>query len=221
MSKHEFVLTAEVRGEDMQGKGASRRLRHEKKVPAVIYGAGKDAQPITLNHNELWRNLLEEAFYSQIITVNFGSRKEQVILRDLQRHPAKPLVLHADLQRIRANEALTVVIPLHFINEETSIGVKEQGGAVNYTMNDVEVSCLPKDLPEYIEVDLQNIEVGQVVHLSELTVPEGVTLTALEHGEEHDLTVASIYMPAVYQEEDTEAPEEPGDATDEAEGGDD
>ncbi len=195
MSK-EFVLQAELRAENEQGKGASRRLRRENKVPAIIYGADKDAQAITLKHNELIRNLMEEAFYSQIITVDFGQRKEKVILRDLQRHPSRPVVLHADLQRIKEGEALNMVVPLHFINEESCIGVKMQGGAISHAMTEVEVNCLPKDLPEYVEVDMQNVEKGCTVHLSELKLPQGVTLLALAHGEDHDLAVASVYGPA-------------------------
>ncbi|MEZ5450782.1 MAG: 50S ribosomal protein L25/general stress protein Ctc [Thiolinea sp.] len=186
-----YSLQATARSE--QGKGASRRLRRENGVPAVIYGGDQDAQSVTLKHNELIRNLEEEAFYSQIITVNFGDRQEQVILRDLQRHPAKPIVLHADLQRVKSGELLTIHVPLHFINEINSVGVKTQGGAISHILQDVVVSCLPKDIPEYIEVDMLNVEKGQILHLSDLQLPEGVSLPELALGEDHDQAVASIH----------------------------
>ena len=190
MSK-QYVLNAQAR--ELQGKGASRRLRNQGLVPAVIYGAGQDAQSISLRHNELIRNLQEEAFYSQIIVVDFGDRKEQVILRDLQRHPAKPIVMHADLLRIRDDEEVTVHVALHFLNEETAVGVKEQGGKISHNLTEVEVSCLPKNLPEYIEVDLAKLELNQILHMSDLKLPEGVSLTQLTLGEEHDLPVASCH----------------------------
>ena len=189
----QFTLTGVVRADDQQGKGASRRLRNQGLVPAVIYGAGQDAQSISLRHNELIRNLQEEAFYSQIIVVDFGDRKEQVILRDLQRHPAKPIVMHADLLRIRDDEEVTVHVALHFLNEETAVGVKEQGGKISHNLTEVEVSCLPKNLPEYIEVDLAKLELNQILHMSDLKLPEGVSLTQLALGEEHDLPVASCH----------------------------
>ena len=190
MSK-EFKLQAEVR--TLQGKGASRRLRLENKVPAVIYGAGVDPQSITLKHNELLRNLQEEAFYSQIISVDFGDHQELAILRDLQRHPSKPVVLHADFQRIKADEVLHVHVPLHFLNEATSVGVKTQGGSVSHVLSEVMVACLPKDLPEFIEVDMQDVEKGAIVHLSDLKLPEGVSLPALALGDDHNQAVASIH----------------------------
>ncbi|CAG0911747.1 unnamed protein product [Cyprideis torosa] len=187
----EYSLQAAARSE--QGKGASRRLRRENKVPAVIYGAGQDAQSITLKHNELIRNLEEEAFYSQIITIDFGDKKELAILRDLQRHPAKPVVLHADLQRIKEDEELHVNVPLHFINEAVAPAVKTHGGKVSHVMNEVEVACLPKDLPQYIEVDMMDVEKGGIVHLSDLKLPEGVSLPQLALGEDHDQALAAIH----------------------------
>ena len=190
MSK-QFVLQAQAR--ELQGKGASRRLRNQGLVPAVIYGAGQEAQSISLRHNEMIRNLQEEAFYSQIITVDFGDRKESVDLRDLQRHPAKPIVMHADLQRIKDDEEITVHVALHFLNEDTSKGVKEQGGAISHNLTEVEISCLPKFLPEFIEVDLISLEKGQTLHLSDLKLPEGVTLTQLALGEDHDQPVVSCH----------------------------
>ncbi|QTR49326.1 50S ribosomal protein L25/general stress protein Ctc [Candidatus Thiothrix anitrata] len=190
MSK-QYVLQAQVR--ELQGKGASRRLRHTGLIPAVIYGAGGEAQSISLRHNEMIRNLQEEGFYSQIITVDFGDRKEQVILRDLQRHPAKPIVMHADLQRIRDDEEIKVLVALHFINGDVSKGVKEQGGKVSHVVSEVEVSCLPKNLPEFIEIDMIDVEKGQILHLSDLKLPEGVTLPQLALGSDHDNAIAAIH----------------------------
>lgn len=187
----EYSLQASARSE--QGKGASRRLRRENGVPAVIYGGGGESQAITLKHNELIRNLEEEAFYSQIITVDFGDRKEMAILRDLQRHPARPVVLHADLQRIKDDEVLHMNVPLHFVNEANSAAVKTQGAKIGHVMNDVEVACLPKDIPQYIEVDMIDVEKGQIVHLSDLKLPEGVSLPALALGADHDQPVASVH----------------------------
>lgn len=190
MSK-KYVLQAQTR--ELQGKGASRRLRHTGMVPAVIYGAGQEAQSIMLRHNEMIRNLQEEAFYSQIITVDFGDRKEQVILRDLQRHPAKPIIMHADLLRIRDNQEITVHVVLHFLNEEAAKGVKEQGGTISHVVAEVEVSCLPKNLPEFIEVDMINVEKGQILHMTDLKLPEGVSLPQLALGEDHDQAIAAIH----------------------------
>jgi large subunit ribosomal protein L25 len=177
MSK-KYVLQAQTR--ELQGKGASRRLRHTGMVPAVIYGAGGEAQSIMLRHNEMIRNLQEEGFYSQIITVDFGDRKESVILRDLQRHPAKPIIMHADLQRVSDDE-------------EAAKGVKEQGGTVSHVVSEVEVSCLPKNLPEFIEVDMINVEKGQILHMTDLKLPEGVSLPQLALGEDHDQAIAAIH----------------------------
>lgn len=190
MSK-EFTLQAESRSE--QGKGASRRLRRENKVPAVIYGAGQSAQSISLKHNELIRNLQDEAFYSQLIAVNFGDRKEIAILRALQRHPAKPIILHVDLQRIKDDEVIEVHIPLHFTNEENAVGVKVNGGTVSRILNEVMVACLPKNIPEYIEVDMLNVDKGQIVHLSDLKLPEGVSIPELSLGSDHNQAVAAIH----------------------------
>ncbi|MEB4592393.1 50S ribosomal protein L25/general stress protein Ctc [Candidatus Thiothrix sp. Deng01] len=190
MSK-KYVLQAQLR--EMQGKGASRRLRRENLVPAIIYGAAQDAKSITLRHNEMVRNLQDEAFYSQIITVDFGDHQERAILRDLQRHPSKPVVMHVDLQRISDDQEIRIHVALHFINEDISKGVKEQGAAISHVVAEVEVSCLPKNLPEYIEVDMVEMEKGQILHLSDLKLPEGVSLPALALGEDHDSAVASCH----------------------------
>jgi large subunit ribosomal protein L25 len=187
----EFVLYAEPR--DVSGKGASRRLRRAGKVPAILYGAGREPEMLMLTHNELLKDLENEAFYSHILSVNLESRTELAILKDLQRHPFKPAILHVDLQRVSADEKIRVHVPLHFINQETSPGVKQQGGAVSHHLIDVEVVCLPKDLPEFIEVDIAGLELGDSIHLSDLRLPEGVEIPQLAQGLEQDVTVVSIH----------------------------
>ena len=186
-----YSLTAISRAD--LGKGASRRLRRENLIPAVIYGGSGDAISISLKKNELDRNLLDESFYSSLITLDVDGKKEVVVLRDLQRHPAKPFILHADLQRVMDDEEIKVVVSFHFINEDEAIGVKQDGGNINRLLVDVEVACLPKDIPEFIEVDMAELERGQSIHLSEIIFPEGVVSTQLSHGEEHNLAVVTIY----------------------------
>jgi large subunit ribosomal protein L25 len=185
-----FELTAESRTD--MGKGASRRLRHAGKVPAIIYGGDKAPEALTLSHNELLRNLEHEAFYSHILTINSGGSSTSAILRDLQRHPSKPVILHVDLQRVTADEELRTQVPLHIVGEDTCPGIKA-GGLVSHDQTEVEVECLPKHLPEFIEVDISAMEIGDTLHLSDLKVPEGVTLLELVRGEDHDLGVVSIH----------------------------
>ena len=187
----DFVLHAEKRAE--QGKGASRRLRHTGKLPAIVYGAGKDPASITLEHNEIIRHLEKETFYSQILTVDLEGAREKVVLRDLQRHPAKQIVLHMDLQRINENEDIRVSIPIHFINEETCPGVKSSG-QVSHQMVEVEITCLPKDLPEFLEIDMAEMDVGDALHLSDIKVPEGVQLSILAQEGDNDPAVVSIHV---------------------------
>ncbi len=186
----DFTLSAEARTDT--GKGASRRLRRENKVPAILYGGGGEPVMLTLKANQVARNLQEEAFYSHVLTLEVGGKSEQAILRDLQRHPAKGFVMHMDFLRVVAGQAITMQVPLHFINEEACVGVKMGGGLISHTLTELEVTCMPKDLPEYIEVDLADIDVGQSVHISDIKLPEGVTSVALAHGEEHDLSVAAV-----------------------------
>jgi large subunit ribosomal protein L25 len=202
-----FELTAELR--DDTGKGASRRLRHAGLVPGIIYGAHKDPVMITLPQNVLAHNLEQEAFYSHILDIKLGSKKEKVILKDLQRHPSRPFVMHADFLRIDEKEAIRVHVPLHFMNENSAPGVKE-GGRVSHTLTDVEVSCLPKNLPEFIEVDLSAMEVGQALHLSELALPKGVEIPALAQDASRDLAVVSIHAARVETSEEAEAESEGG-----------
>ncbi len=181
---------------DDQGKGASRRLRRQGMVPGIIYGGGKDPQMFATKHNELIQHLDHEAFYSHILTVKIDGKAQKVVLKDLQRHPAKPFVTHMDLLRVADSDRIKMHVPLHFINESTSPGVKA-GGQISHTVTDVEVICAAKDLPEFIEVDMGAMNVGEIIHLSELKLPEGVTLLALSHGDiaEHDTAVVSIHTP--------------------------
>jgi large subunit ribosomal protein L25 len=179
-----------------QGKGASRRLRREGLVPGIIYGGGKDPQMFATKHNELIQHLDHEAFYSHILTVKVDGRVQKVVLKDLQRHPAKPFVTHLDLLRVAETDRIKMHVPLHFLSEEKAPGVKA-GGQVSHTMTDVEVICEAKDLPEFIEVDMGSMEVGDILHLSDLKLPQGVVLEAFSHGdtEEHDAAVVSIQVP--------------------------
>lgn len=200
-----FELSAESRKD--VGKGASRRLRHEDKIPAIVYGAGKDAVSLTMQHNEIMHALENEAFYSHILELKVDGKAEQVILRDLQRNPGKPRILHADFQRVSATEKIHMNVPLHFVGEDVAPGVKTDGGIVSHLRNDVEVSCLPKDLPEFIEVDISNLGLNESVHLSQLKLAAGVEIPELAQGEEHDHAIVSIHLPRAAKEVEEEAPE--------------
>ena len=195
----EFTLNAEARSD--LGKGASRRLRRNvAMVPAVIYGGEKAPQSISLLAKDFAKLLENEAAYSHVLSLNVAGSNESVIIKALQRHPAKGYVLHADFVRVVAGQKLTAHVPLHFLNQESSVGVKQQGGEVSHTIVEVEVSCQPQDLPEFINVDMAKVEVGQIVHLSDLVLPKGVELVALAHG--NDLAVANIHASRVAKEED-------------------
>lgn len=187
-----FELKAEPRGD--LGKGASRRLRRAGKVPAILYGGSQDPQPLVLSHLDVLNQLKNEAIYSHVLTLNFGDRTESVVLRDMQRHPFKPTILHMDFLRVSADRKLTVHVPLHFINEESSRGVKQQGGVVSRAMIDIEIACLPKDLPEFIEVDLIDLGIGGALHLTDIRLPAGVELADhIAAGSEQDSMVVSIH----------------------------
>lgn len=191
MSTEDFTLAAEVR--EVAGKGASRRLRRlAGQVPGIVYGNNKEPVNISVEHKELVKHLEHEAFYSHIITLNVGDKAESVILKDLQRHPAKPQILHADFLRVSKNKKITVSVPLHFANEDTCKGVKLGGGTIAHTMTQLEVNCLAADLPEFIEVDVADLELGQTLHISDLKLPKGVESVSLTHGEDHDLPVVSV-----------------------------
>ena len=213
-----FELSAELR-ED-KGKGASRRLRRlADQIPAIIYGGNKDPQPLTMIRKDLEKALENEAFFSHVLTITVGSDTQKAILKDLQRHPAKNRVMHADFLRVDENTAVKVNVPIHFINEEKSHGVKMEGGIVQHQVTDIEVSCLPGDIPEYVEVDMLEVKIGDIVHLSDIALPEGVTSVALALGEDHDLAVASIIAPRGGAEEEVEqAAEDAGEEAPAAEG---
>jgi len=213
-----FDLNADVRND--MGKGASRRLRRTGKVPAILYGAGKDPQLLQLSHNEVMRNLEHEAFYSHILSVKVGGKVEQAVLKDLQRHPHKPIIMHLDLQRVSATEKLRMHVPLHFIGEDMAPGVKQGGGIISHLLNDVEILCFPKDLPEYLEVDVSALQLNETLHLSDVRLPTGVDLVELLHGAEHDQPVVSIHLPraaieaeAAATPEEAAAPESPASGT--------
>ena len=190
-------IKADKRG--VQGTGASRRLRRESKVPGILYGAGKDALPIELDHKDLWFKLKMEAFHASILDMDVAGDKSQVLLRDYQMHPFRPMILHADFQRVDANKKIHMRVPLHFVNAEISPGVKVAGGLVQHVMNDLEISCLPRDLPEFIEVDLKDLQAGHSLHLSGLKLPGGVEAIVPKN---EDPTVATIVIPKVMTAEE-------------------
>ena len=192
-------INAELRSD--VGKGASRRLRRSgDKVPGIIYGAEEDPINLTLNINELAKAMQNEAFFSQILDVKFDGKTQQAVLRDMQRNPASEKVLHVDFMRISANKPIQVSVPLHFVNEDKCKGVRLGGGTIAHTMNEVEISCLPRYLPEYIEVYMAELDVGELIHLSDLALPEGVTIVALSHDD--DRAVVSVQAPRVESEEE-------------------
>ena len=186
-----FTINAKSR-EDT-GKGASRRLRRlTGEVPAIIYGGKKDAEKISILHKDITKALENDAVYSSIISLSIDGKAEDTIIKDIQRHPAKQIILHMDFLRVSKTTKLQTRVPLNFINEDICVGVKLGGGLIAHTMTDIEVSCLPKDLPESIDVDMAEIDVGQIVHLSDLTLPDGVESVSLSQGADYDLTVATV-----------------------------
>ena len=186
-----FTINAKSR-EDT-GKGASRRLRRlTGEVPAIIYGGKKDAEKISILHKDITKALENDAVYSSIISVSIDGKAEDTIIKDIQRHPAKQIILHMDFLRVSKTTKLQTRVPLNFINEDICAGVKLGGGLIAHTMTDIEVSCLPKDLPESIDVDMAEVDVGQIVHLSDLTLPDGVESISLSQGADYDLTVATV-----------------------------
>jgi large subunit ribosomal protein L25 len=186
----------------VQGTGASRRLRNSGKTPGIVYGSTDPVAVIELDHNALFHALRKEAFHSSILDLEIGGKTQKVLLRDYQMHPFKPLVLHIDFQRVSASEKVHMRVPLHFTNAETSAAVKLQGAVISHIANELEVSCLPADLPEFIEVDLSKIEVGHGIHAKDLTLPKGVTLVL--HVEQENPVLVNARIPAV-KSADTEA----------------
>ena len=225
----ELKLSAEKRTD--AGRGASRRLRKEKKVPAIVYGTGKEPEMLQVSVFELSKLMEREAFFSQIVNLDVEGKKQQTVLKDMQRHPYKDLVMHLDFLRIKADEKLTTNVPVHFVNEDTCKGVKA-GGLVHKDLIEVAITCLPRDIPEYLEVDLADLDIGDSVHLSQLDIPAGVELDAFAHGgdeHDHDHSVVSIVQPraAKADDEGEEGAEEEGgeeaadDSAGEDSGGDD
>ncbi|MGJ8524941.1 50S ribosomal protein L25 [Halomonadaceae bacterium LMG 33818] len=203
--KHDYTLSAIVRTE--LGKGASRRLRRaNERVAGIIYGGDAEPLPIAIDKPAFYKAISDDAFFSSVVKLDIeGGKVEQVIIRDLQRHPFKELITHADFQRINANEEITLNIQLHFNNAEEAKGVKDEGGILNVLLNEVEISALPKDLPEYLELDVAELGLGESLHLSDIKVPAGVTLTALAHvedDEDADAAVVTVSHPTVESESD-------------------
>ena len=184
----QFEINAQAR--TLQGSGASRRLRRAGKVPGIIYGGEATPQAIEIDHNELLLNLKKEAFHASILNIVLDGKKQQVLLRDTQRHAYKPLVLHIDFQRVDAKQELHIKVPLHFINEETAPGVKLSGGLVNHVITEIDIQCLPKDLPEFIEIDIGALNVGDSIHISEIKLPKGVKLG--QHGADDSVVVGVV-----------------------------
>lgn len=182
-----FDVIAQPRTE--AGKGASRRLRRAGLVPAIVYGAHRDPEMVTISHNELIKHLEHEAFYSHVLDLQVGAETTKVVLKDMQRHPAKPFVLHVDFMRVSQDEKLRMVVPIHFLNEDKCKGIKI-GGQASHNITEVEIVCLPKDLPEFIGVDISEMEIGAILHLSELPLPAGV---ALAHSPDPDEPVIVIH----------------------------
>ena len=198
--KTSFELVAEFR--ETHGKGASRRLRHEGKVPAILYGGHLEARALTLSHQKLALMLDNERFYSTILSLKVGDQTQAAILKDVQRHPFKNAILHIDFQRVEENEKIRFSIPLHFKGAAIAPGVKSQGGIVSHMRNEVEVSCLPKDLPEFVEVDISGLSLNESIHLSQLKIPEGVQLMDLA---KEDSAVVAIHSPRAEEPEPTAA----------------
>jgi large subunit ribosomal protein L25 len=195
--KASFELVAELR-DGTQGKGASRRLRHAGRVPAILYGGHVEPACLSFEHEKLQVASQNERFFTTLLTIKIGDKTQSAILKDIQRHPSKPVILHLDLQRIVENETIRMSIPLHFINANIAPGVKTGGGQVSHLLNEVEVTCLPKDLPEYIEVDMAKMELNQSLHLSDLVLPANVELVLLAHG--RDEAVVSVHHARVVEE---------------------
>ena len=187
-----------------EGKGASRRLRHASFVPAVVYGAGKDPESIQIEHNTILLAAKHEWFFSSVLDLNVDGKVQKVLVRDWQKHPFKQLMMHMDFLRIKENEVVRVNVPLHFLNQETSPAAKTSGLVISHNLTEVEVSCLPKDLPEFIELDLGKLKEGDIIHLSQLTLPANVEIPALALGEDHDIAVVTVMF---VQEEVDEEPE--------------
>jgi len=214
-----FELNAEIR--TGKGRAESRRLRRQGRVPGVVYGGNREPALISLGHNELNRSLDNEAFFSHIIKIRVADgRSQQVVLRDLQRHPARPFIEHIDFMRVTADEKLRMSVPLHFVGEEECVGVRVNNGILQRALNEIEIECLPRDLPEYIEIDVTELDINEILHLSDLTVPEGVDIVELLYAEEgeEESPVVSVRLPRAEAEEDDEGEADEAEAAEEADG---
>ncbi|WP_348748633.1 50S ribosomal protein L25/general stress protein Ctc [Pseudomonas rhodesiae] len=196
----EFTLNAQARTD--LGKGASRRLRHAANIPAVVYGGSKPAESVTILAKEIAKLFENEAAYSHVIELNVDGAKQNVIVKAMQRHPSKQFIMHADFVRVVAGQKLTAIVPVHFVGEDAPV---KKGGEISHVLNEIEVTCLPKDLPEFIEVDLSALEIGAIVHLSDIKAPKGVEFVALAHGD--DKAVANVHAPRVAPEAEEGAAE--------------
>ena len=207
MSEHTIKATSR----NVEGKGASRRLRHAASIPAIVYGGKAEPMPIQLEHEKIWLASQHEWFYASILDLDIDGKVEQVLLRDMQRHPYRQLIMHLDFQRVDAKQAIRVAVPLHFLNEDKSPAGKAADVVVTHELNEVQISCLPKDLPEFIEVDLADLTLGQTIHLSELKLPKGVEVPELKLGKEHDVAVVVARAGRVEIEETPAGEEAPAD----------
>ena len=214
----EFNLIAEMR--DDQGKGASRRLRRQGKVPAIIYGAGREPRSLMFDHNKVLQQLEDPSFYSSILNIKVGDKSRAAVVKDIQRHPAKRRILHIDLQRIVEDEKIKMQIPIHYLGEEEAVGVKLGGGTVSKLMTELEISCLPKDLPEFLEVDISELELDQMLNVSDINLPEGTEISELLI-EQNPAIVSIQEIKEIIEEdiedEDTEGESEADDASDSTE----
>ncbi|HQT81009.1 MAG: 50S ribosomal protein L25/general stress protein Ctc [Ferrovum sp. 37-45-19] len=197
-------MEIKVTQRSVQGTGASRRLRRQGRVPGIVYGGGAEALAIELDHNEIFHKLRQESFHSSILTMKMDNKTEQALLRNVQMHPFKPIVLHVDFQRVSANEKIHMKVPFHFVNGDTSPAVKLSGAIISHIFNEVEVLCFPQNLPEFIEVDLKDLTVGHSLHLADVKTPDGIEFVAVVKGE--NPAVVSAILPRAAKAEDDNAP---------------
>jgi len=208
-----FGLVANLR--EKGGKGENRRLRRlDNRVAAVLYGGGKEPQMLSFEQNKIRRFMEEESFYSSILSLDIAGKKEKAVIKAIHRHPSEPIVLHMDFQRIKADEAISMRVPLHFIGADIAPGVKLGGGSMSHHLTEVEIKCLPEDLPEFIDLDVSQLELDQSLHLSDIKLPKGIEITALAHASEHDLPVVTLHVLKTKAiEEEAPAVEEPTEET--------
>jgi large subunit ribosomal protein L25 len=215
MATHNITATSRK----VEGKGASRRLRHSGQVPAIVYGAQATPENVQLEHTSLWLASQNEWFYSSILTLAIDGKSQKVLLRDMQRHPYKQRIMHMDFQRVNANEAIRVSVPLRFVNAATSPAGKTAGVVITHELNEIHVSCLPGDLPEHIDVDLSALKPGDTIHLSQVAMPKGVEVPELRLGADHDVAVVMARFARAESEETTDAAAAEGGAAPAADAG--